>query len=131
MNNETIAQKHIRAIKRNIFSHMEHDKWHFVAIYINTGISKFDKESEVLSYTLSLVDENDKNEVFSYLEFHKDKKIDDIANEILKVIHDNKGEILSDYGLKLKKDHIRRINSYLKAGKSFKIDLLNESASFI
>ena len=80
---------------------------------------------------LPLIDENDKSEAFSYLEFPKEKKVHDIANEILKTIHDNKGEILSDYGLKLRKNHIRRINSFLKAGKSFKIDLLSESASFI
>ena len=102
-----------------------------MAIYTKCGISKFDKKSEIISYTLSLIDENDKSESFSYLEFPKEKKAHDIANEILKTIHDNKGAILSDYGLKLRKNHIRRKKSFLKAGKSFKIDLLSESASFI
>ena len=37
-----------------------------MASYTKDGISKFDKKSEVISYTLTLIDENDKSEVFSY-----------------------------------------------------------------
>lgn len=130
--NKNTDNERSHTIKRRFFSHTDHGRWEYLQVVRAEEISRFDNTSRVITYILALLDENGKKEVISYLEFNLEAtRIHDIANDILKILHENREEIHADYGIKLRKSILRLINRLVKTEKSFNIKLDNESTALI
>lgn len=119
-------------LERKFFSHDNHKKWKSINVIRELTKSRFNSEDTVLAYTLSIRDEDDKSETLAYFEFeNNDTSQRKIPNDVIKVLHENKKHILSDYGLKLRKNHLRIISRQIKTDKSFKLDIDMETTDLL
>lgn len=118
-------------LSRRFFSHSGHGKWKYLILERREETSRFTSSLSVLTCTLSLIDDTGEEEVIAYLEFDKTNSTHRvISNEILRMLHKNKDEIMSDYGLKIRRPLLTQIARALTFGKSFRIGFEKLEASF-
>lgn len=121
----------IHKIKRKFFSH-ENGDWRQIVIARNDEDSRLGYPTSVITYAIYLLDSQGKKEFIAYLEFDKAKAdANEIANEVLKILHENMKGIHSDYGIKMRKNLMRVIGRVAKSEKSFAVKLDDESVSFL